>query len=130
MAGKPVAAGRKDAARRPARGEAAATEGDIVVGETEPEGADRGRFMASIAAQVSLYPLHQESLSPAIGEALRIFREHGLEVQPGAMSSVLVGDAVNLFAALREAFLQVAEQGHVVMVVTFSNACPVPSRAD
>jgi hypothetical protein len=30
-----------------------------------------------------------------------------------------------IFAALQEAFQGAAEQGHVVMVATFSKACPV-----
>jgi uncharacterized protein YqgV (UPF0045/DUF77 family) len=78
-----------------------------------------------IAAQVSLYPLRQESLSPAIDEALRIFRGHGLSVEPGVMSTLITGDDAAIFAALQEAFRRVAEQGQVVMVVTLSNACPV-----
>jgi tRNA-Thr(GGU) m(6)t(6)A37 methyltransferase TsaA len=86
-------------------------------------------MMIGIAAQVSLYPLGQEALSPAIDEALRIFREHGLEVEPGAMSTMISGDDDTIFAALQEAFRRVAEQHRVVMVVTFSNACPVPSQA-
>ncbi|MFQ6059512.1 MAG: YkoF family thiamine/hydroxymethylpyrimidine-binding protein, partial [Anaerolineae bacterium] len=60
--------------------------------------------MIGIAAQVSLYPLRQQSLSPAINEALRIFREHGLDVQPGVMSTVITGDDADVFAALQEAF--------------------------
>lgn len=78
-----------------------------------------------IAAQVSLYPLRQASLSPAIDEALQIFREHGLDVEPGAMSTLIAGDDAVVFAALQEAFRRVAEQGQVVMVVILSNACPV-----
>jgi tRNA-Thr(GGU) m(6)t(6)A37 methyltransferase TsaA len=85
-------------------------------------------MMIGIAAQVSLYPLGQEALSPAIDEALRIFREHSLEVEPGAMSTMISGDDDTIFAALQEAFRRVAEQRRVVMVVTFSNACPVPSQ--
>ncbi len=85
--------------------------------------------MIGIAAQVSLYPLRQASLSPAIDQALRIFREHGLDVEPGAMSTLIIGDDVAIFAALQEAFRRVAEQGQVVMVVTLSNACPVPEKA-
>lgn len=85
-------------------------------------------MMIGIATQVSLYPLGQETLSPAIDEALRIFREHGLDVEPGAMSTMISGDDVAIFAALQEAFRRVAEQGRVVMIVTFSNACPVPSK--
>jgi uncharacterized protein YqgV (UPF0045/DUF77 family) len=79
--------------------------------------------MASVSAQVSLYPLRQEKLSPAINEALTVFQRHGLEVQPGPMSSVITGGEA-VFAALREAFWQAAGQGEVVMVVTLSNACP------
>ncbi len=79
-----------------------------------------------IAAQVSLYPLRQTSLSPAIDQALHIFREHGLSVEPGAMSTLITGEDAAVFAALQEAFHCAAAQGQVVMVVTFSNACPVP----
>ena len=82
--------------------------------------------MIGIAAQISLYPLRQESLSPAINEALETFRAHGLQVESGAMSSLIAGDDATIFAALQEAFRGAAEQGQVVMTVTFSNACPVP----
>jgi len=78
-----------------------------------------------LAAQVSIYPLRQPSLSPAINKALDIFREHGLEVTPGAMSSLLSGADEVLFAAIMEAFQQTASEGEIVMTLTLSNACPV-----
>ncbi len=78
-----------------------------------------------ITAQVSLYPLRQESLSPAIGTAVSIFREHGLEVTEGTMSTQVYGDDGPVFNALQDAFKAGAAQGNVVMVVTISNACPV-----
>jgi uncharacterized protein YqgV (UPF0045/DUF77 family) len=81
-----------------------------------------------ITAQVSLYPLRQEALAPEIGEALQVFRECALEVEPDTMSTLLVGDDTTIFAALQQAFCHAAEQGQVVMVVTFSNACPVPDE--
>ncbi|MEJ2555755.1 MAG: tRNA (N6-threonylcarbamoyladenosine(37)-N6)-methyltransferase TrmO [Anaerolineae bacterium] len=84
--------------------------------------------MVGIAAQVSLYPLRQQTLSPAIDEALQIFRAHALDVELGAMSTLISGDDVAVFAALQEALRYIAEQGQVVMVVTLSNACPVPSK--
>ena len=84
--------------------------------------------MAGIAAQVSLYPLRQEALSPAIDEALQISRDHGLDVESGAMSTTITGDAAAIFAALQEAFLRATEQGEVVLVATFSNACPVSGK--
>jgi uncharacterized protein YqgV (UPF0045/DUF77 family) len=84
--------------------------------------------MIGITAQVSLYPLRQETLSPAIDEALRIFLAHDLHVEPGAMSSLITGDVTALFAALQEAFCRAAGQGQVVMVATFSNACRLPEK--
>ena len=82
--------------------------------------------MIGITAQVSLYPLRQESLSPAIDAAVATFQEHDLDVEPGPMSTLITGDDVAIFGALQEAFREAAGQGHLVMVVTFSNACPVP----
>jgi uncharacterized protein YqgV (UPF0045/DUF77 family) len=82
--------------------------------------------MIRISAQVSLYPLEQENLSPAIDEALQIFSMHDLEVNPGIMSTLLIGDDQPIFTALQFAFQHIAGQGRVVMVVTFSNACPLP----
>ena len=81
--------------------------------------------MIGITAQVSLYPLGQEDLSPVIDEALRIFRERGLDVNPGSMSTLVSGGDEAVFAALQAAFQGAARGGRVVMAVTFSNACPV-----
>jgi uncharacterized protein YqgV (UPF0045/DUF77 family) len=86
--------------------------------------------MIGISAQVSLYPLRQQSLSPAIEQAMAAFEQHDVQVEPGSMSTVLVGDDSEVFGALQAAFRQVAEQGHAVMVVTVSNACPVPAGAE
>jgi uncharacterized protein YqgV (UPF0045/DUF77 family) len=78
-----------------------------------------------ISAQVSLYPLRQQNLSPAIEKTLAIFKNNALQVSPGAMSSVVSGEDGILFDALREAFRTASAEGDVVMAVTFSNACPV-----
>lgn len=80
--------------------------------------------MSVITAQISLYPLRQESIGPAIREAVRVFRQHGLEVRTGGMSTLMWGEEQALFAALQEAFHQAAEGGDAVMVITLSNACP------
>jgi uncharacterized protein YqgV (UPF0045/DUF77 family) len=85
-----------------------------------------GGTMTGISAQVSLYPLGQEVLSPAIDEALTIFKEHGLAVNPGPMSTLVIGDDESVFAALHAALRRASEEGRVVMVATFSNACPIP----
>jgi len=81
--------------------------------------------VTGIVAQVSLYPMRQEKLSPAIDKALRTFREHGLHVEPGVMSTVIAGDEAAIFGVLQAVWHQTAVENQVVMVVTFSNACPV-----
>jgi SAM-dependent methyltransferase/uncharacterized protein YqgV (UPF0045/DUF77 family) len=84
--------------------------------------------MDTITAQVSLYPLRQESIGPAIREAVRVFRQRGLNTCVGEMSTLVWGEEHAIFDALREVFHQAAERGDTVMTATFSNACPEPSR--
>lgn len=79
----------------------------------------------TISAQVSLYPLRQSHLAPAIAQWSKILDAAGLDVRPGAMSTVLVGDSSAVFDGLREAFRAAAAVGDVVMVVSFSNCCQV-----
>jgi uncharacterized protein YqgV (UPF0045/DUF77 family) len=78
-----------------------------------------------VSAQVSLYPLRQERLSPSIEETWRILEEKRLDVEKGTMSTLISGEADKVFDAIKEAFLKSAEKGQVSMVVAFSNACPV-----
>jgi uncharacterized protein YqgV (UPF0045/DUF77 family) len=80
--------------------------------------------MIRITAQVSLYPLPQSPLAPEIGEALQVLQGCAVEVEPDAVSTLLVGDDTAIFPALQQAFCHAAEQGKVVMVVTLSNTCP------
>jgi len=54
---------------------------------------------------------------------VRIFNDHKLDVRPGLMSTLLIGDDEVIFTALHDAFKSAAGQGRVVMAVTFSNAC-------
>jgi uncharacterized protein YqgV (UPF0045/DUF77 family) len=77
------------------------------------------------SAQISLYPLRQNRLGPAIEAVRTSLVSHGLAPQIGAMSTVGVGEDAAIFAALAEAFAKAAGSGHVVMTVTISNACPI-----
>jgi uncharacterized protein YqgV (UPF0045/DUF77 family) len=82
----------------------------------------------TVSAQISLYPLRQQKLGPPI-EALRAALErHGLEVHVGPMSTLVTGETSQIFRALQEGFEQVTGEGQVALVVTLSNACPVPAR--
>jgi uncharacterized protein YqgV (UPF0045/DUF77 family) len=78
-----------------------------------------------VSAQISLYPLRQERLGPAI-EALREeLARADLDPQVGPMSTLVTGEADRVFAALRAGFERAAAAGPVAMTLTVSNACPV-----
>jgi uncharacterized protein YqgV (UPF0045/DUF77 family) len=81
--------------------------------------------MTRISAQVSLYPLRQVDLESAVDEVIGLLRRPGLDVQPGAMSTLVIGESREVFAALNDAFDHTCRRGDAVMTVTFSNACPV-----
>lgn len=78
-----------------------------------------------ISAQISIYPLRQEHVTPGIRAVSDALRSAGLSPEVGPMSSMVTGEADAIFAALREGFTRAAATGHVVMTVTVSNACPV-----
>jgi tRNA-Thr(GGU) m(6)t(6)A37 methyltransferase TsaA len=88
------------------------------------------RESTGVTAQVSLYPLRQPELAPAINDALVIFHEYDLDVTSGTMSTLISGNGAHIFKALQQAFEKAAEAGEVVMVTTFSNACPMPSKTE
>jgi uncharacterized protein YqgV (UPF0045/DUF77 family) len=79
----------------------------------------------TISAQVAIYPLRQQHLSPAIDALRAAFDTQGVVADVGPMSTMVVGEAGAVFAALGDGFEGAAETGHVVMTVTVSNACPV-----
>lgn len=83
----------------------------------------------TISAQVSVYPLRQERLTPAIEAVKAALEAHGLSAEVGAMGTYVTGGARTLFAALGEAFVQAAGSGQVVMTITVSNACPISEAA-
>jgi uncharacterized protein YqgV (UPF0045/DUF77 family) len=83
--------------------------------------------MKPVSAQVSLYPLRQARLGPAVSKALEAFSARGLEVRPGTMSTVIAGDSNAVFDALKAAFESAAAIGDVVMVASISNCCPAPA---
>jgi len=83
----------------------------------------------TVSAQVSIYPLRQERLTPAIQAVTEALQARGLRAELGPMSTQVTGTADSLFSALKEAFLRAAATGQVVMTVTVSNACPVPEAA-
>jgi uncharacterized protein YqgV (UPF0045/DUF77 family) len=81
-----------------------------------------------VSAQISLYPLRQEKLGPAI-DALRLALEReGLAPEVGPMRTHVVGETGRVLAALQQGFEVAAARGPVALVITLSNACPVDAR--
>jgi uncharacterized protein YqgV (UPF0045/DUF77 family) len=78
------------------------------------------------SAQISIYPLRQDRLGPAIEAVRTTLTGRGLTADVGPMSTIVIGEDAAIFAALGEAFAKAAELGEVVMTVTVSNACPIP----
>jgi uncharacterized protein YqgV (UPF0045/DUF77 family) len=63
---------------------------------------------SSSARNVSVYPVRQEHLSPAVQAVKTELATHGLKPEIGTMSTQVVGEAEAVFAALRDAFVRVA----------------------
>ena len=78
-----------------------------------------------VSAQIAIYPLRQERLTPAITAVTAALEATGLRPEMGAMSTTVTGEAAAVFEALQEGFVRAGAAGHVVMTVTISNACPV-----
>jgi len=66
-------------------------------------------------------------VGPAINRALEVFRAHGLDVRPGTMSTVIVGEVNAVFDGLKASFQTAAALGDVVMVASISNCCQAPA---
>lgn len=82
----------------------------------------------TVSAQISLYPLRQEKLGPAIEAFCAALEREGLEAQVGPMSTLVTGDTGRIFQALQAGFEAAAEGRQVAMLVSVSNACPVTAR--
>ena len=79
-----------------------------------------------IGAQVSLYPLGQDDLLPGIQEVWTALEEAGLQPTPGPLSTLVYGEDAAVLDALREGFARATQHGPAVMVITLTNACPLP----
>jgi uncharacterized protein YqgV (UPF0045/DUF77 family) len=77
-----------------------------------------------VEAEVSLYPLGQERLSPFIDSFVDVLRKHGCEADVGLMSTLVKGDTEQVFGGLRAAYEAAACEGGCVLIVHASNACP------
>lgn len=79
------------------------------------------------SAQISVYPLRQEHLGPAVASVRSALEQHGLAPHVGPMSTTVTSESGIMFAAMADASTKAASSGQVVMAITISNACPLPS---
>lgn len=82
----------------------------------------------SVSAQISIFPLRQRHLGPAVEGVRLALESQGLEPEVGPMSTLVAGEPERVFAAIRDAFERAAATGDVAMVLTVSNACPAAER--
>ncbi len=81
----------------------------------------------TVSAQIAIYPLRQERLTPAVRAVSDALAARGLTPSVGPMSTLVTGELDAIVDGLRDAFRAAAAAGYVVMTVTLSNACPVGS---
>jgi catechol 2,3-dioxygenase-like lactoylglutathione lyase family enzyme len=74
--------------------------------------------------QLSVYPLRQPHLRPAIEAALRAAAGEGVDITVGRLSTLVRGDEPAVFAALRAAFRAAGSSGSTVMVATLAGGAP------
>jgi uncharacterized protein YqgV (UPF0045/DUF77 family) len=79
-----------------------------------------------LSAQISIYPLGQHDLEPAIRAMVDALESAGLAYEVGSMSTLVWGEAPQLFAALQEGYAHATALGGAVLQITLSNACPLP----
>ena len=92
--------------------------------QTGADEATGGDTADQVNLQLSVYPLRQAHLRPAIEAALRAAAGEGVEVTVGRLSTFLHGDEPAVFAALRAAFRAAGWSGSTVMVATLANGAP------
>ena len=84
----------------------------------EGEGETAGT--GEVNLQLSVYPLRQPHLRPAIEAALQAAAGEGVSVTVGRLSTLVRGDEPAVFAALRAAFRAAGSSGSTVMVATLA----------
>jgi catechol 2,3-dioxygenase-like lactoylglutathione lyase family enzyme len=92
--------------------------------EDDAEEDEAGEGGGEVDLQLSVYPLRQPHLRPAIEVALQAAGAEGVEITVGRLSTFVRGDEPAVFAALRAAFAAAGASGPTVAVATLSTGVP------
>jgi catechol 2,3-dioxygenase-like lactoylglutathione lyase family enzyme len=93
---------------------------------TESAGSGAGE----VHLQLSVYPLRQPHLRPAIEAALTAAADEGVAITVGRLSTLVRGDEPAVFAALRAAFRAAGSSGSTVLVATLASGAPSDETVD
>lgn len=83
-----------------------------------------------VQAEVSLYPLKTEAVKEAIEGFIVDLEKRRLRVEPGPMSTQVIGEMQETLTAICEAFANVAEHHQAVLLLKASNACPLSHSSE
>lgn len=83
-----------------------------------------------LMAEVAVYPLREPEVGLFLLQFVSRLRRPGLRVEPGPMSTLLTGEAHQVWAALEQAFSWAAEERQVVLRVTLTAGAPSRSTDD
>ena len=79
----------------------------------------------NVELEVSLYPLTEEFLKHPVQDFVDVLEKHGCKLKHSPLSSIVTGDSVNVFEALRIGYEQAAQKSGCVLIVKACNVCPL-----
>jgi len=83
-----------------------------------------------IGIQVSIYPLREKEISPALNKFWEKLKESELKFEVNSFATIIWGEEDRIFDFLKDVWKEVTKDRSVVMVVTLSNACTPDFKLD
>ncbi len=78
-----------------------------------------------ISAELSLYALDADNFGLPVNEFIDGLKKFDIEVNPGSMSTIIIGTTDVIFSAIQSAFETVSQKNNVALIIKISNACPI-----
>ena len=79
----------------------------------------------NVELEVSLYPLTEEFREHPVQDFVAVLEKHDCTVEHTPLSSIVKGDSVKVFEALRLGYEQTARKSGCVLIVKVCNVCPL-----
>ncbi len=78
-----------------------------------------------ISAELTLYALGTDNFGLPVNEFIDGLKKFDIEVNPGSMSTIIIGTTDVIFSAIQSAFETVSQKNNVALIIKISNACPI-----